>query len=215
MEFWRNNIRVGDRVDGLDTDGKWYECEVIKVEDSQVTLHYRAWCQKYDTTLNKYSCSIQPPYSIVPKWRDFISIGDVIEVKGKMYPPTWYLCIVIDKNDESKEIHISYGFHCKTTKWINIDDGDICALGTHVTCEQNVSITVDGVSAMKKAQRNKCTDAVLTETSSCCICYDSLKRVVMLPCKHLCICVQCSYKYTSNTCPICKMVIEERMIVYV
>ena len=215
MDLWRNTICVGDRVDCLDDDGKWYECQVLKVDGSNVTVHYRAWCAKYDAILNRYKYSIQPPYSVVSKWRNFISIGDIIEVKGKVSPPTWYLCIVTDKNEHTKHIHISYGFHCTTRKWVNIDDGDICPLGTHVTCEQNMSITVDGLLAIKKAQTTKVMETSLTEISTCCVCYDAIKTVLMLPCKHLCLCVQCLFKYTLNVCPLCKINIEERIIIYV
>lgn len=56
------------------------------------------------------------------------------------------------------------------------------------------------------------------DTSNLCvICQDQPKSVVLLPCRHLCLCRNCSYhlrSYRSN-CPLCRKTFRETIQVYV
>jgi len=53
----------------------------------------------------------------------------------------------------------------------------------------------------------------------CVICWDDRKTVVLLPCRHLCVCVSCSKKLWNNTqketCPICRNDVENLLEVFV
>ena len=44
------------------------------------------------------------------------------------------------------------------------------------------------------------------EDKLCCICQDHEKCIMMLPCRHLCICDRCMepLRQHRNTCPICR-----------
>jgi hypothetical protein len=53
----------------------------------------------------------------------------------------------------------------------------------------------------------------------CVICWNDRKNIVLLPCRHLCVCVSCSQKLWNNTkketCPICRQDVENLIEVFV
>ena len=52
------------------------------------------------------------------------------------------------------------------------------------------------------------------EESLCIICEEATKRVVLLPCKHLCLCSACSKLEQVTDCPMCRTKISDRMEVF-
>ena len=53
-----------------------------------------------------------------------------------------------------------------------------------------------------------------SEGSTCCICKDELKTILLLPCRHLCLCENCSRLPVVSNCPVCRTTITERLQVY-
>jgi len=51
------------------------------------------------------------------------------------------------------------------------------------------------------------------DDDTCCVCLASKKSVVLLPCRHLCLCVTCSK--TLVECPLCRVKIENRVQAFV
>ncbi|XP_013402763.1 uncharacterized protein LOC106168294 [Lingula anatina] len=55
----------------------------------------------------------------------------------------------------------------------------------------------------------------------CVVCQDQVKCVLILPCKHMCLCVHCAHQITAarmanrRICPLCRTRIEKVMNVYV
>jgi hypothetical protein len=53
----------------------------------------------------------------------------------------------------------------------------------------------------------------------CVICWNDKKTIVLLPCRHLCVCVSCSKKLWNNTqketCPICRNDVENLLEAFV
>jgi len=47
----------------------------------------------------------------------------------------------------------------------------------------------------------------------CCICLEQPKSIVLLPCRHLCLCDRCS-NICVDTCPVCRARIESKLCVY-
>ncbi|CAN0251080.1 unnamed protein product [Phaeothamnion confervicola] len=52
------------------------------------------------------------------------------------------------------------------------------------------------------------------EQTLCCICRDRAKSVLLLPCRHLCLCRQCAQHDTLGACPICRVTVMDRIAVY-
>ena len=49
----------------------------------------------------------------------------------------------------------------------------------------------------------------------CIICQDREKSVVLMPCRHMCLCAECSNHSTINSCPKCRTVIARKICVFV
>jgi len=54
------------------------------------------------------------------------------------------------------------------------------------------------------------------EDKLCCICQDHEKCIMMLPCRHLCICERCQAPLTArtNTCPMCRKPVKQMIKAY-
>lgn len=54
-------------------------------------------------------------------------------------------------------------------------------------------------------------------SSFCCICLSSPKCVVLLPCKHMCLCESCSFGDSTSIkfCPICRKKINSKMKIFI
>ena len=49
----------------------------------------------------------------------------------------------------------------------------------------------------------------------CVVCLAEERRVLLLPCRHLCVCEDCAGDRRLERCPLCRAAIEDRMRVYV
>ena len=75
---------------------------------------------------------------------------------------------------------------------------------------------------MKPRPENRCVDlseANSSDSKLCCICLENLKCVVLMPCKHLCVCEVCGADDKRATqqlksCPICRETIKQRIQVF-
>jgi hypothetical protein len=55
------------------------------------------------------------------------------------------------------------------------------------------------------------------DVTLCIVCEDAKKEVVLLPCKHLCLCKMCALTClfkTLHECPMCRETIDDSMEVY-
>jgi len=54
------------------------------------------------------------------------------------------------------------------------------------------------------------------EDKLCCVCQDMEKCIMMLPCRHLCICARCQelLRVRTNTCPICRKPVKQMIKAY-
>lgn len=48
----------------------------------------------------------------------------------------------------------------------------------------------------------------------CVICHDREKCVILMPCRHMCLCVECSSHIAVSSCPKCRAVISSKINVY-
>lgn len=65
----------------------------------------------------------------------------------------------------------------------------------------------------RKESSGRSNEAVGTDTL-CCVCYDKPKSMLLLPCRHLCLCSHCSLLDAVRTCPICRSRIQDRIEVF-
>mmetsp|Transcript_2716 Transcript_2716/g.3810 ORF Transcript_2716/g.3810 Transcript_2716/m.3810 type:complete len:201 (+) Transcript_2716:45-647(+) len=51
---------------------------------------------------------------------------------------------------------------------------------------------------------------------SCVVCQDEFKTVVLLPCRHLCLCLSCSHAVIQKgNCPLCRTAIKDSLSVFI
>ena len=64
-------------------------------------------------------------------------------------------------------------------------------------------------SVRQSKKSSSCTDLLLTHSSdsTCVICLTDTRNVLLLPCRHLCLCGPCAenLKFQSANCPICRI----------
>lgn len=59
------------------------------------------------------------------------------------------------------------------------------------------------------------TNTKMNDGNSCVICRDEERSVVLMPCRHMCLCVPCSGSIrTLRTCPLCRKPIQNTLSVY-
>lgn len=52
------------------------------------------------------------------------------------------------------------------------------------------------------------------EDATCCVCLDQPRNLVLIPCGHLCLCVDCGRHGGLKECPLCRVRITKRLRVY-
>jgi hypothetical protein len=118
---------------------------------------------------------------------------------------------------------VSFGFSNNIrTKTVNLYGEEIAFLGTHIHTAQVASLSKNTLKLISDTQfehwgkrQNNDKKTIIEHTDNqCCICLTHLKNVVLMPCKHLCVCVNCSHHPSLTSCPLCKTVIELTFSVY-
>ena len=52
----------------------------------------------------------------------------------------------------------------------------------------------------------------IDENEECCICMDKRRSIVFLPCGHVCVCNTCAKDLIQ--CPLCRVQIQQKIIIY-
>jgi hypothetical protein len=58
--FPLEHFTVGDRIDALDSDGRWFESRVLEVAPDEVYVHFRGWGSRWDEYLEIGSRRLAP-----------------------------------------------------------------------------------------------------------------------------------------------------------
>lgn len=66
----------------------------------------------------------------------------------------------------------------------------------------------NALERIEKAKQN------LEEEKLCVICRENPKEVLMMPCRHLCVCKDCGYRVELTCCPLCREATSERLTVF-
>jgi hypothetical protein len=57
----------------------------------------------------------------------------------------------------------------------------------------------------EQVRRSELRASEATDSKLCCVCLDSPKTILLLPCAHLCVCVSCSQEIQAKPQPTCPM----------
>ncbi|GMF20783.1 unnamed protein product [Phytophthora fragariaefolia] len=129
LEQWRAELKVGQMVDALDTDSKWYEATVVDVTEGQAKVHYRGWSTKWDEWLARTSPRLMPLHSKVRDWRRFrvndeVQVGEERPGKKRML---WRDARVLAT---AKTLMVQLKIDDEM-RWMDAQDERLCPPGTH------------------------------------------------------------------------------------
>lgn len=71
----------------------------------------------------------------------------------------------------------------------------------------------ENTKGQRKANRAKVPDENLPPEVRCIVCMENPREVILLPCKHVCLCEDCAEKI-NRKCPVCDKRIEGKRAVY-
>lgn len=214
---WRTSLKIGDLLDCLDTDNKWFEGIVVTVSSEGVTVHFRGWSSRYDVFESFFSPRIQQPYTRTVEWRKRIGVGDFVEVKDNFTGVyLWFIGTVVQIDRVHGKIRVRYSHIHNKLGTFNIEGDRVSYLGTHIRIDQHVTLTKETIRYISERHFERWNCRCEEESSfSCCICYSNVKNIVLNPCNHLCVCSKCSSNESLKKCPLCQTSIVSKIFVYV
>ena len=83
-------------------------------------------------------------------------------------------------------------------------------------CEQleaTLKNTLEAVEARKKEIVRE-SESAQNEQRLCVICCNEERTIVLLPCRHLCLCAPCSQHGSLIDCPLCRKHIQHKFSVF-
>jgi len=86
--------------------------------------------------------------------------------------------------------------------WITLSDGQL--LGVQADLEVALSKIKTARQEINRESRD----------SLCCICRDRPKSILLLPCRHLCLCGECAELKPLTHCPVCRTLNTEKLRVF-
>lgn len=67
---------------------------------------------------------------------------------------------------------------------------------------------------LQKKLAQQAEDGGIQDHKLCVVCLSKEKSILCLPCRHLCLCQDCSQHAELDKCPICRLVVENMLLVY-
>jgi len=153
FEEWKASLKVGSRVDARDCDYRWYEAEVVGTFERGVRVSYLSWGRRFDEDLSLDSLRVLPAYSVVPAWRETLSVGSHVEILATAAGPMaagstsaaatlpspedpqerkWWDATAVDIQRSRRRILLSVDGRPSVTRWVDMDGREIADIGTHV-----------------------------------------------------------------------------------
>jgi hypothetical protein len=82
----------------------------------------------------------------------------------------------------------------------------------------NFSVSIRSVKDKKLKERAEYLEKMKVESNQntlCCVCHEAVRSILILPCRHLCICEKCVLiPELNDKCPICRAIISDTIRVY-
>ena len=89
----------------------------------------------------------------------------------------------------------------------------VCSrLGLSGSVVDNDDANTDTDTAKKEIVRE--SESAQNEQSLCVICCNEERTIVLLPCRHLCLCAPCSQHDSLIDCPLCRKQIQHKFSVF-
>lgn len=89
---------------------------------------------------------------------------------------------------------------------------DECSSATAPSITVTVPSPVAPSAPPISAPQTEVESEEIDENEECCICMDSRRSIVFLPCGHVCVCNACSKDLIQ--CPLCRVRIQQKIIIY-
>ena len=70
------------------------------------------------------------------------------------------------------------------------------------------------VTTVVEERVNDSNDSTFAQHQFCVICQDAEKTIVLLPCRHLCLCATCAAQPDVRECPLCRSQIESHLQIF-
>ncbi|CDW73216.1 zinc finger ring-type [Stylonychia lemnae] len=208
-----NEVKSGDNQFYLDMKfDAIYECEItvfICTQECRNASNIPLYPDQPNPHSYKFSKGLrqQFPPSISNINVNEYRLEDLINTKGDYYP----IVIMIESRypqDYSgrakRSIQYTYGCFTQETpgllkyKFLN-----------QKFLYNNVIFDMSDIFGIDNAAANIADEA----QKECVICYTTTKDTVVLPCRHMCLCIQCSQivRMQTNKCPICRTQVSSFM----
>lgn len=68
--------------------------------------------------------------------------------------------------------------------------------------------------ASQRSRRRCARDRQLNELQQCLVCYQNPREIILLPCGHVCLCLDCSERI-NDLCPVCRAEIQSKATAYI
>uniref|UniRef100_A0A7S2W2S4 Ubiquitinyl hydrolase 1 n=1 Tax=Rhizochromulina marina TaxID=1034831 RepID=A0A7S2W2S4_9STRA len=144
---WRSALGVGALLDALDSDKRWFESQVVDVEEDRVKIHYLGWSSKWDAWVPRGSPDLLPLHSRTTMWRQELGKGDDIEVADRVVSDTkthrWHFGTIIKVGKlsppnklSSRKVIIRIS-DALETPWVDMGSELVCQVGTHTKNRRN------------------------------------------------------------------------------
>lgn len=81
---------------------------------------------------------------------------------------------------------------------------------------EEVTSSVEGAAAAVPVviPQQGTQSSAIDDEHLCVVCEDAKKSVIILPCKHMCLCANCANFDRIKECPMCRAKVEDSMNVY-
>mmetsp|Transcript_8744 Transcript_8744/g.15518 ORF Transcript_8744/g.15518 Transcript_8744/m.15518 type:complete len:403 (-) Transcript_8744:168-1376(-) len=228
-------LRVGMRVEVLDERLQWLEAEVMEVSPcrTEAKVHFRGWKPAFDEWVPRV------PGVGSHKVRPYGRLKPVIQRKAR------YLCGATAAMTGLQRQHSEQtarmngqvqaaGATAAMTELRRQHNEQVAQLHEQVKAADGMvarltgqrldQMTLDEVESLEQDLKGYLTattqrkEALLRRnlaSSACVVCQDNTKTVLILPCRHLCLCQGCSEVEELRTCPMCRENIESKINTFI
>jgi hypothetical protein len=158
-----------------------------------------------------------------PASSDFLADVDYSQHLLQISPSVPVLLTILSPlNEIFHEMNYGRPYNVLTTQLENTfpSFGGADAQGNSMNANDASSDVQLGEEELEEEERNTDDERVRgtdDDENLCIVCEESRRRVVLVPCNHMCLCTDCASEHllkTLNECPMCRAKIEDSMKIF-